>query len=119
MGIIDRIFGGREKEYIDLEEYVEGEEVEEEGEGRMYVKVAEIQRYEDLKEFANYVYAGNLLLLDFNPIANDEMAVKRMTNDLKNVVSDVNGDIAGFGRNMVVVAPTGVKVDRKKGRSSL
>lgn len=115
MGIIERIFHRRgREEYIDLEEY--GEIPEEEA--SMYVKVAEIQRYEDLQEFTNYVYDGNLLLLDFGPIANDEVAVRKMTSDLRNIVEDINGDIAGLGKNMMIIAPSGVKVDRKKVRAS-
>ena len=71
---------------------------------------------DDLRDFANYVYQGNMLLLDFSAIANDEIILRRVTGDLKKLIADINGDIAGLGKTMLIVAPTGVKIDRHKAR---
>jgi filamentous hemagglutinin family protein len=101
-----------EKDYIDLEELAAGSEFTD-GTARMMVRAAEIRRYEDLREFANYVYQGNLLLLDFSPIEKDEIVLRRVTGDLKKLVQDINGDIAGLGK-MFIITPTGVRVDRHK-----
>ena len=103
------------KDYIDLEEAAGGSEMFD-GTARMMVRVAEIHKYEDLRDYANYVYQGNLLLLDFSSIANDDIVLRRVTGDLKKLVSDINGDIAGLGKSMLIVAPTGVRVDRHKAR---
>lgn len=84
----------------------------------MYIKVAELQRYEDLKEFTNYIYNGNILILDFAAIANDEFAMRRVSTELKQLTRDINGDIAAMGKNFLIVTPTGVKVDRRKIRGS-
>ncbi len=102
-------------DYIDLEEYASDSELFD-ATASMMVRVAEITRYEDLREYANYVYQGNLLLLDFSTIAQDEIILRRVTNDLKKLVADINGDIAGLGKTMLIVAPTGVKIDRNKAR---
>jgi uncharacterized protein len=88
------------------------------GTSSMMVRVAEIQKYEDLREYANYVYQGNLLLLDFSPIAQDEIILRRVTGDLKKLVADINGDIAGLGKTMLIIAPTGVRIDRHKQRGA-
>lgn len=103
-------------DYIDLEETTAGSELFDQT-ASMMVRVAEIQKYDDLREMANYVYQGNLLLLDFSPIAQDEIVLRRVTGDLKKLVTDINGDIAGLGKTMMIVAPTGVKIDRRKMRS--
>lgn len=103
------------KDYIDLEEAASGSEMFD-GTSRMMVRVAEIHKYEDLRDYANYVYQGNLLLLDFSAIANDDIVLRRVTGDLKKLVTDINGDIAGLGKSMLIVAPTGVRVDRHKAR---
>ncbi len=84
------------------------------GAANMYVRVAEIHRYEDLATLTNIVYNGNMLILDFNPIANDRLTLKRVTNELKSVVADTNGDLAGISKNFLVVTPGGVKIDRAK-----
>ncbi len=116
MGIIDKILGDKKsgdvEGYIDLEKYVESSK--ETPPASMYVRVGEIQRYEDLKDFTDYVYGGNVLILDFSPIADEEVILKRITNDLKKMVQEINGDIAGIGNNLMIISPSNVKVDRRK-----
>ena len=117
MGIVNKIFGdttsGDVDGYIDLEKYVEntGENT---GFSKMNVRVGEIQRYEDLKDFTDYVYGGNLLILDFTPISDEEVILKRITSDLKKLTKEINGDIAGIGNNLMIIAPSDVKIDRRK-----
>jgi len=116
MGIVDKILGDKRSGdvggYVDLEKYVDS------GDGSqtasMYVRVGEIQRYEDLKEFTDYVYGGNVLILDFSPIAEEEVILKRITGDLKKLAQEINGDIAGIGNNLMIIAPSTVKVERRK-----
>ncbi|MEF8880056.1 MAG: cell division protein SepF [Candidatus Thermoplasmatota archaeon] len=118
MGIVNKIFGEKRKGnvegYVDLEKYVENQGKGQKEAANMYVRVGEIQRYEDLKDFTDYVYGGNVLLLDFTPIADEEVILKRITNELKELAEEVNGDIAGIGNNMMIIAPEDVKVDRRK-----
>ena len=117
MGIVNKIFGEKStidaEGYIDLEKYVETTGPSLTG-AKMNVRVGEIQRYEDLKEFTDYVYGGNVLILDFSPIADEEVILKRITNDLKKLTKEINGDIAGIGNNLMIVAPSDVKVERRK-----
>ncbi|UCH72038.1 MAG: cell division protein SepF [Thermoplasmatales archaeon] len=121
MGIVNKIFGGKNtgdlEGYVDLEKYVESADAEKTG-ARMHVRVGEIQRYEDIKEFTNYVYGGNVLILDFSPIAEEEVILKRITSDLKKMAKEINGDIAGIGNNLMIIAPSDVKVERRKLRGT-
>ena len=116
MGIVNKIFGekktGDVEGYVDLEKYVEttGDKVN----ANMYVRVGEIQRYEDIKQFMDYVYGGNVLILDFSPIADEEVILKRITGDLKKMTNEINGDIAGIGNNLMIISPSNVKVERRK-----
>lgn len=103
------------QDFIDLEEHTADTELFDQT-ASMMVRVAEINKYEDLREYANYVYQGNLLLLDFAPIQNDDVILRRVTQDLKKLVTDINGDIAGHGKTTMIIAPTGVKIDRRKAR---
>ena len=117
MKIMNKIWGEKKSGdidgYVDLEKYVETT-----GEGtqgaKMFVRVGEIQRYEDLKEFVDYVYGGNILILDFSQIADEEVILKRITSDLKKMIGEINGDIAGIGNNLMIISPTDVKVERRK-----
>jgi len=120
MGFVNKFFGEKKSGdisgYIDLEKYVEktGRNIP----AKMHVRVGEIQRYEDLKNFTDYVYGGNVLLLDFSPISEEEVILKRVTEDLKRMVDEINGDIAGIGNNIMIVSPSDVKIDRRKLRGT-
>ncbi|MCK4902961.1 MAG: hypothetical protein KAS76_06335, partial [Thermoplasmatales archaeon] len=65
MGIVNKILGDKKTGdvdgYVDLEKYVESAGGE--AGAKMHVRVGEIQRYEDLKDFTDYVYGGNVLIL--------------------------------------------------------
>ncbi len=117
MGIASKIFGekktGSTEGYVDLEKYVETK-TSETSSATMHIAVGEIQRYEDIKEISNYVYGGNILILDFSPISDEEVILKRITNELKKMAKDIDGDIAGIGNNLMIISPSGVKVDRRK-----
>jgi len=117
MGITSKIFGERKtgatEGYIDLEKYTDVQDGGASG-ARMHVAVGEIHRYEDIKELTNFVYGGNVLILDFSQISDQEILLKRVTNELKRIADDIGGDVAGIGSNLMVVSPNGVKVDRRK-----
>ncbi len=82
--------------------------------GKGMVKYAEIYRYEDLSAVTQPVYNGNILLIDYSALSNDSLTLKRITNELKAVSRDINGDVAAIGKNIIVVTPSGIKVDRQK-----
>ena len=117
MGLASKIFGekktGLTEGYVDLEKYVETK-TSETSSAKMHVAVGEIQRYEDIKAISDYVYGGNVLILDFSPICDEEVILKRITNELKKMANDIGGDIAGIGNNLMIISPSGVKVDRRK-----
>ncbi|MCW7074240.1 MAG: cell division protein SepF [Candidatus Methanospirare jalkutatii] len=106
------------EEYVDLdlEEY-ETELREEEG-VKMFVKIAELTGLYDVPELKREIYAGNMLILDVSLAKHDKVSLEKAIKDLKRVAMDVNGDIAGIGDNQIIVTPTGVKIERKKMKSS-
>lgn len=97
--------------YIDLADRVGKSQKARRG---MEVKVAELQGYEDLRELSNFIYDGNILVLDFSAIANDELSLKRIVTELKRLVADVNGDLAGIGQHLLIITPRSVRIDRHK-----
>jgi SepF-like predicted cell division protein (DUF552 family) len=98
-------------QYIDLGAlYIQ----EETGLSGCSVKIAEIYRYEDVNKVSQPVYNGDIVLIDYTNMANDTNDLKRVTNELKNVARDTGGDVAAIGNNLIVVTPSGIKVDRHK-----
>ncbi len=110
---------------IEGDEYIDLGELNFEDEGALlggaadsYVRVAEVYRYEDISDLTTHLYEGNILIVDYNSISNDQLALKRITNELKSVARDVGGDVAGIGRNMLMATPGGMKIDRNKIKGS-
>lgn len=102
--------------YIDLSDMTfEGEDA---GDAQMLVKVGEIYRYEDLSNLTSNVYNGNIVLIDITSIANDDLTLKRVTSELRNAARDLNGDVAGVGKNLLMLTPSGVRIDRNKIRGA-
>ena len=105
--------------YIDLGELTFEDEAPLGTAAQHWVRVAEIYRYEDLGDLTTHVYNGDMLLVDYTALANDELALKRITSDLKNVARDTGGDVAAVGKNWLLATPAGVKIDRNKIRGSM
>ncbi|MDG6220268.1 MAG: cell division protein SepF [Candidatus Thermoplasmatota archaeon] len=99
--------------YIDLGDLMFDEEAAMAGDVSL-VKVAEIYRYEDLPNLTNEVFDGNVLLIDFSAIAGDQIALKRVIEELQMVARDTGGDVAGVGKNLLMVTPLGIKIQREK-----
>jgi len=98
--------------FIDLGEYSKKKVA---GKGRgIEIKVAEIESFEDIRSLSNYVYDGNILILDFSAIMNDDLSLKRIVTELKRLVEDIDGDLAGISKNLLLVTPKQVYIDRKK-----
>ncbi len=113
--------GSLPREGIGAEQYIDLTDMafeDESGAGlenaKTVVKVGEMFRYEDLSPLTNEVYNGNIVVVDYTSIANDDLTMKRVTAELKNVARDVDGDVAGVGKNLLMLTPRGVKIDRNK-----
>ncbi len=78
------------------------------------VRLAELLRFEDLHAVSKFAYQGDIVLVDYTSIANDQIAMKRMSIDLKNVARDTGGDVAGIAKNLVAITPAGIRIDRQK-----
>ncbi len=108
-----RAIGGHD--YIDLGEMDAGGDA---GEVNCWVRVAELHKLDDFKEFAHHVYDGHVLVVDIRKIATDEILLRRFTNEARKVANDVRGDVAGIADGYVVITPAGVRVDKQKHRAT-
>jgi SepF-like predicted cell division protein (DUF552 family) len=101
------------EKFIDLGDIdIEGLELSS-GAGGMELRVAEVNTFDDLGPVVEEVYNGNLILVDISALSTDDTAMRRIANELKSVARDVNGDVAGVGKNMFAVTPTGVFINRQ------
>jgi SepF-like predicted cell division protein (DUF552 family) len=108
---------GGEEQYLDLGEMHFTDENVGASTGAS-IKVAEIYRFEDLKHLTKLLYEGHTLIIDYSALSNDDMALRRISSELQSVAADVKGDVAGVGKNLIVVTSGGLVVDRTKIRGS-
>ncbi len=101
-------------EYIDLAEMEFPDEAAALSGARSVVKVAEINGYDDLADLTSELYNGNILVVDFTMMANDDLELKRVIEELKSVAKDTGGDVAGIAKNLLMATPGGIKISRKK-----
>lgn len=101
------------EKFIDLGDIdIEGLELESSA-GGMELRVAEVTTFDDLGPVVDQVYDGNMILVDISALSTDDAAMRRVANELKSVARDVNGDVAGVGKNILAVTPTGVFINRE------
>ncbi|MEE9268506.1 MAG: cell division protein SepF, partial [Thermoplasmata archaeon] len=100
-----------EGEYVDLSELPDEGEA---GPTKTMVRVVEVHQEEDLGLLNSLLYEGSVVVVDYSSIANDELALKRVTSELKAVARDTGGDVAALGRNFLLATPEGIKIDRTK-----
>ena len=117
--LIDKILGGNVKSTTSADDYTEidlskYEEVLEEEPAETYVKIAEVSNLNQISSLKQEIYNGNILMIDIANIRGDDLMRDRVLKELKDVVVDVRGDIAGMKANIVIVTPTGIKIDRSK-----
>ena len=119
MAALKELFKGTAKSKSNVDEYVDldlsdYEEVIENEPAEMYIRIAELNNLNELPDLKKEVYDGNMLLVDISLLKRDKFNLDRAIKELKQVVEDVHGDIAGVGEEQVIVAPMGVRIDRSK-----
>jgi len=118
MATLKKIFGGgtttpdtHDYAKLNLDDYEDVEEVEP---AEMYIRIAQLKNLKDVVDLKKEIYDGNILFIDISLIKQDKFNLDRAVKELKQVVQDVHGDIAGIGDEQVIVAPMGVRIDRSK-----
>lgn len=116
-GLLGKVFGGKpESEEDDVTEIDLGEVEQTVGSGpaETYVRVAELSNLAQIPELKREIYNGNIVVVDISPVKGDSLTRDRALKDLKQVASDVRGDIAMIKEDLLVVTPMSIKIDRTK-----
>src|SRR3989344_532214 len=114
------MISGKEQEEApegDEKEYVELEGGEAEHKGTVVVRPFVIEDFADIKSILEALREGNTIgLINIKPLKEKDMVeLKRAINKLKKTTDAIEGDIAGFGDDYIIVTPSFAKVYRSKG----
>jgi len=97
------------------EEYVElGSETPEESKAKIVVKPFVIKDFDDIKAILDSLREGyTIALVNIKPLKEKDLVeLKRAINKLKKTTDAIEGDIAGFGEDYIVVTPSFATVHR-------
>jgi SepF-like predicted cell division protein (DUF552 family) len=99
------------------EDYVElGPESTQEGKSKIIVRPFVINDFDDIKPILDALREGyTIALINIRPLKEkDIVELKRAINKLKKTTDAIEGDIAGFGEDYIVITPSFAKVYRTK-----
>ena len=115
MGIMSKILGGggnrSVEDYVelDLEDFDTAR-----GEAGMEIHIAEIGSQQDVIAIKDAVYDGDLVIADITRHTTNDSTIEHITDELRQVAREVDGDIVQKGDDQLIVTPTGVSISREK-----
>jgi len=119
---VNNFFGGEGEEPAPSgeKEYVELDTSSKERRGKVVVRPFIINDFADIKEILEVLREGStIVLINIKPLKDkDLIELKRAINKLKKTTDAIEGDIAGFGDDYVIVTPSFAKVYRTKPASA-
>lgn len=112
---LKKFFGGGGEKLPETEEYVEvdiGREISKKV--KIVVRPFILKSFEDVGRILEILREGyTIALIDIKPLkAKDIVELKRAISKLKKTTDALEGKIAGFGENMIVVTPSFAEIYR-------
>lgn len=104
------------------EEYVEIDtEAEQEKSSKIVVRPFVMEDFSDIKDILDAVREGyTIALINIKPLKDKDLVeLKRAINKLKKTCDAIEGDIAGFGDDYIVVTPSFAEIYRNASTNSV
>lgn len=117
MGFLDKVFTSQTEE-VDIEEFLNNMDVEEEAvyeDADAYVKPVTLRGSEDVKGVEHELKEGNLILLNIEDAQKkNPRGVRDMVLAIKDIVGQIDGDIAGISNGRLLITPARVKIVKRR-----
>ena len=96
------------------EEYLEIDLGRQEPESKILVKLFVLNQYEDVNEILTALREGySIAIIDIRVLRKkDPIELKRAVSKIKKTADALEGTIAGFGENIVIVTPSFAKIHK-------
>jgi SepF-like predicted cell division protein (DUF552 family) len=110
---IKKLFSGQKNEADN--EYLEIDVTEEEKQNKVVVKLFVLKQYEEVNDVLTALREGyTITILDIKELRKkDPIELKRSIGKIKKTADAVNGNIAGFGENMIIVTSSFAKIHKE------
>lgn len=117
---LKKIFGGTPKGEGNPEDYLEIDLDKEEKEGKVLVKLFVLKKYEDVNPILSILREGyTIAIIDIKVLkSKDPIELKRAVSKIKKTSDALEGNIAGFGENLLIVTPPFAQIQREASPST-
>ncbi len=97
------------------EDYLEIDLDKEEKDSKVLVKLFALKKYEDINPILNILREGYTIgIIDIKTLKQkDPIELKRAVSKIKKTTEALEGNIAGFGENLLIVTPSFAKIQRE------
>ncbi len=125
VGIFDKIFAGSKQQPSDEfnDDYVEinSKPVDRSGKAKVVVRNFVVEDFADIKPALDALREGyTVALINIKPLKDKDLVeLKRAVSKLKKTCDTIEGDIAGFGEDWIVVCPSFATIYRGVEEGSL
>ncbi|MBU4070130.1 MAG: cell division protein SepF [Nanoarchaeota archaeon] len=101
------------------EEYIEIDLGKEEKQNKVLVKLFALKQYEEVNEILNSLREGyTIAVIDIKLLRQkDSIELKRAISKIKKTTDALEGSIAGFGENIVIVTPSFAKIHKEPAKT--
>ena len=112
---IKKAFSGSMTDEEMGDEYLEIDLGKEEEETKILVKLFQLKDYDDVGDILNSLREGyTIAIIDIKTLRQkDSIELKRAISKIKKTADALEGNIAGFGENMVIVTPSFAKIHKE------
>jgi len=112
----EKLVGSRYEDRDSQESYVELETDNSDAKSKILIRPFMLEAFDDTKQILDALREGTTIaLVNIKPLKDkDIVELKRAVNKMKKTTDAVNGEIAGFGEDWVVVTPAFASIYRSK-----
>ncbi|MFH1787670.1 MAG: cell division protein SepF [archaeon] len=111
---IKKVFSGSDGESMD-NEYLEIDLEQKEKDNKVLVRLFVLKSYEDVNEILAALREGyTIAVIDIKVLRQkDPIELKRAVSKIKKTTDALEGSIAGFGENTIIVTPSFAKISKE------
>lgn len=116
MGLMSKILGdsGGSRQTEDYVELSADDLATDDVEAQMQVRIAKINDKSDVIDIKDEVYDGNIVIADITRHTTQDRTMEHITDELKQVAREVQGDIVQKDEDQLIITPTGVGISRER-----
>ncbi len=111
---LKRALKGQLRDEGNAEDYLEIDLNKEEKPGKVLVKLFVLKKYEDVNDILNVLRDGyTIAIIDMKVLKQkDPIELKRAAAKIKKTTDALEGSIAGFGENLLIVTPPFAQIQK-------